>query len=240
MPGRIELTNVTYLSGSFPLLRGISLTVNKGDVYVIGGRSGQGKSVFLEICAGLKKPYSGTVKWDGVDLASLPWKRLLRFRQKTGYVFQVNGLISNHSVFENIALPLRARGGSTEMELRRKVRAAMEELGLIKVDSFFPEDLSSGQLKAVAVARALVCEPETLLLDEPLSGVDPFTAQGIMNVLYENQRRGKMGILMVSHNLSVWEGFGPVKLMLDSGRFTGPSGMVCFDREYGENVEVFK
>ena len=240
MPGRIELKDISFLSGSFPVLRSISLTVKKGDVFVIGGKSGQGKSTFLEICAGLKKPHSGNVLWDGVDLAGFSWRELLRSRQNIGYVFQVHALISNHSVFENIALPLRARGGFTEKELQHKVRSRMEDLGLFNIDSLFPESLSIGQLKAVAVARALACEPDMLLLDEPLSGVDPFTAQGIMNVLYENQLRRSMGIIMVSHNLSIWEGLDPVKLMLDSGRLTEPSGLVYCDRQYGEEVQVFK
>jgi energy-coupling factor transporter ATP-binding protein EcfA2 len=99
----------------------------------------------------------------------------------------------------------------------------MDEFCLENIDGFFPELLSAGQLKTVAVARALISEPDMLLLDEPLSGVDPFTARKIMNVIYEHQNRRKMSVIMVSHETDLWEGFLPVKKVLDKGRLVDSS-----------------
>lgn len=241
MPVEIELKKVCFMSDKFPLLREISFIVRKGEVLVISGRSGHGKSTILELCAGLKNPTSGNVLWDGHDLAEFSRKQLLKERQSIGYMFQVHALISNYSVFENIALPLRARSEFSEKQINRRVRNMMDELNLFSIDSLFPEALSIGQLKTVALARALINDPNVLLLDEPLSGVDPSTAQGMMNVLYEKNRSRPMCVIMVSHNTNVWDGFSPVKRVLESGRFTDQAlDMPVIKRQYGENIEVFR
>lgn len=217
MPDKIELEKVCFKQGKAPLLREISFSVKRGDILVISGRSGEGKSTLLEICVGLKRPSSGRVLWDGQDISSFSRRVLLEKRQSTGYVFQIHALISNHSVFENIALPLRVRSGITDKEIEKRVRKIMDEFCLENIDGLFPELLSAGQLKSVAVARALISEPDMLLLDEPLSGLDPFTARKIMNVIYEHQNRRKMSVIMVSHETDIWEGFLTVKKALDKG-----------------------
>ena len=232
MPESIEIAEVSYACSVTPLLRKISFTLKKGDVVVVGGRSGHGKSTFLEICAALLAPQSGTVLWDGVDIHKNTRRNLLRARQGIGYVFQVHALISNHTIYENIALPLRCLHCLSEQQIDLRVCAMIEELGLFNVHHLFPEALSIGQLKAAAVARALITDPDILLLDEPLSGVDPVTAQGILNVLHEHQRRKEMAVIMVTHNLQVWDHLQPCKLVLESGRLVEVSEEFYAQRKY--------
>jgi ABC-type transporter Mla maintaining outer membrane lipid asymmetry ATPase subunit MlaF len=219
MPDKIDLKSVSYSYRTFSVFGNIDLSVCKGDVVLVGGRSGHGKSTLLEICAGLLTPDSGSVSWDGKDLSDFSRDELMTARYVIGYVFQAHALISNHSIYENIALPLRARQEFSNREIDRKVRSIMDELHLHNVERLFPEVLSAGQLKAVSLARALVTEPEMLFLDEPLSGIDPVTSGDLLTILHEYQRRRQATIIMACHDQGVWDHLPVRKLILDNGRF---------------------
>jgi ABC-type transporter Mla maintaining outer membrane lipid asymmetry ATPase subunit MlaF len=217
MPDRIDLEEVSFAYGAVPLLRAITLTINKGEIVVIGGRSGQGMSTLLELCAGLLKPLSGRVLWDGREIAALPKEGLLLLRQTIGYVFQVHALISNLLVFDNIALPLRNRPGAKEDDIGRRVRAEMETLRITGIDSRYPEALSAYECKAVALARALVGDPAFLILDAPLSGIDPAAAERLLAVIEKRWREQAMAVIMMSHDLSVWPHLPARRMILDNG-----------------------
>jgi phospholipid/cholesterol/gamma-HCH transport system ATP-binding protein len=232
MPGKIELVDVSFSYGILPVLRKVSLTVQRGDVVVIGGRSGHGKTTLLEIAVGLKKPENGAVFWDGKDIGSFTWSELLKARTKIGFMFQQQALISNFTVFENIALPLRVHSGLDEQALRFKVRTQMEEVGLFNMDSAFPEVLSQGQLKSVALARALINDPEMLLLDEPFNGIDPVTARGIINVLHSRYETNRTSIIMIAHKLTVWEDPVGKRLLLESGKLYNADEGCSGEKEY--------
>lgn len=227
MQDKIELENVSHWYSAIPVLRKVSLSIQKGEIVLVGGRSGSGKSTFLEICAGLITPGTGKVFWDRVLLNSFSRKEILKVRMQMGYVFQINALISNHSVYDNIALPLRNRGGMSEKEVRKKVNIQMEELGLFNVDKLFPEALSLGQIKAVALARALIIEPELLIIDELFSGLDTQVKNGMINVLNEHRKRRSITIIMTGHDMNVWN-TAPVRTMiLDSGKLLVCENDLC-------------
>ena len=173
-------------------------------------------STLLELCAGLLKPLSGRVLWDGRDIAALPKEELLHLRQSIGYLFQLHALISNFSVFDNIALPLRNRPGAQEEEIRRRVRAEMDGLRLFDIDRRYPEALSVYQCRAVALARALVGDPDLLILDSPFSGVDPAAAQGLLDIIEKRWRERAMAIIMMNHDCSVWPHLPARRIILDS------------------------
>jgi ABC-type lipoprotein export system ATPase subunit len=185
---------------------------------IIGGRSGSGKSTILELCAGLKKPLRGRVFLDGKDIAALTRKELLMVRQRIGYMFQQHALIANYSLFDNIALPLRITGKYTEREISVQVRAMLEEVALFGVDTSFPESLSIGQLKSASLARALITNPDILFLDEPVSGTDERTAQGIFSVLNAFLQTKKRTVIMISHEASAWSVEHADYYVLDGGR----------------------
>ncbi|MFP4012886.1 MAG: ABC transporter ATP-binding protein [Chitinispirillaceae bacterium] len=223
MCSRLELKEVSFRYGNYSVLEDVNLTAEPGEVIIFGGRSGQGKSTLLELCAGLLSPAKGSVLWDGKDIASFSKYDLYDKRREIGYVFQVHALISNHTVFENIALPLRCSSDLSDAEIRKCVEKQMEELGISGIDKAFPEVLSAAQLKTAAIARALIKNPKLLLLDEPLSGVDPFTAQSIIDVLHDKWKKERMTIVMISHALNAWPEWQAKRLMLKNGRIESAS-----------------
>jgi len=219
MSYKLELQDVSFKNKGNTILSGVNLKAAPGDVVSFGGPSGGGKSALLEICAGLLKPSGGSVLWNGEDICGLSKYELYDRRKTVGYMFQTSALISNHSVFDNIALPLRCGSGLREAVIKDKVARMMEELSICGTEKAFPEALSAAQLKCAALARALINEPELLLLDEPLSGVDPYAAQYIIDVLYKEWQKRKMCIIMASHSLSAWPQWSGGRFVLNSGSF---------------------
>ena len=162
----LELRDVWKVLGEFSL-RGVSLEVGDGEYFVVLGPSGAGKTVLLQVVAGILKPDRGRVLISGVDVTDWPPER-----RNVGYVPQNYALFPHLTVFENIAFGLKVRG-IPEREVRRRVRKVAERLGISDLLSRMPRTLSGGEAQRVALARALVIEPRILLLDEPLSAVDP-------------------------------------------------------------------
>ncbi len=220
MSSRLELRKVSYRHGENTILDGVDLTLPPGGVAILGGRSGCGKSTLLEICAGLTKPRGGVVLWDGDDITGMSRYEMYGRRKSMGYVFQVHALISNHSAFDNIALPLKCGAADLgSVTIEKRVRSLMDELCIARgIEKKFPEALSAAQLKCVAVARALISEPALLILDEPFSGIDPVTAKMIAGVLHGRWKTGGMSVLMASHSLDAWPEHGAQRLMLSGGR----------------------
>ncbi|MCL2218597.1 MAG: ATP-binding cassette domain-containing protein [Chitinispirillia bacterium] len=219
MSYRLELHDISMRCGDNTVLDGVSLQVQPGGVVVFGGRSGCGKSALLEICAGLIKPSSGRVFWNGEEITDMSKYDLYDRRRSIGYVFQVHALIANHSVFDNIALPLRCRGEASAAQVNEKVLGMMEEMHISRdIESKFPEALSTAQLKSVALARALIINPKLLILDEPLSGMDPFTANTIISVLHQRWERDGISIVMAAHSVSAWPQWEAGRFHLRKGR----------------------
>lgn len=219
MSYKLELRNVSFKHKDETVLNGVNLKVEHGAVVTFGGSSGGGKSALLEICAGLLKPFGGNVLWDGGDICGWSKYELYNRRKTIGYMFQSGALISNHSVFDNIALPLRCGSGLKEAVIKSRVALMMEKLSICGIEKAFPEALSAAQLKRAALARALINEPELLLLDEPLSGMDPLAAQNIIDVLYNEWQNKKMCVIMASHSLSAWPQWSGGRFVLNSGSF---------------------
>ncbi|MBN1130826.1 MAG: ATP-binding cassette domain-containing protein [Chitinispirillaceae bacterium] len=217
MPGNIELRDVTFSYGVLPVLRSITVSATRGEIVLVSGRSGHGLSTLLELCVGLQQPRSGSVLWDGRDLIGYTKTRLLNERRSIGYLFQTGALISNFTVFENIALPLRNHGRMSEKEIHARVHEEMEGLMLVNADHQYPEALSVFQNKAVALARALIGKPDLLLLDDPVGGVDVETALGLLNVIEARWKKEAMGIIMITHDIGLWPHLPVHRFFLENG-----------------------
>jgi len=183
------------------VLDGISLEVPKGQFAALIGRSGHGKSVLLRHLAGLLRPDRGQVLVDGQDLASAGMTALRRLRRRFGFVFQGGALFDSLSVFDNVAFPLRECLRLAESAVRERVLAALAQVGLSGAEGKLPAQISGGMGKRAALARALVLEPEIIFFDEPTTGLDPITAQAILDLVWRCHQSLRFTGVIVSHQI---------------------------------------
>jgi putative ABC transport system ATP-binding protein len=180
-------------------LRDFNLSVNAGEFVAVTGPSGSGKTTFLTIAGLLESPTSGGYRLDGVEVSQLGDDARSRIRnEKIGFVFQAFNLIPDLNVADNVEVPLRYRGMKAD-ERRRRVREALERVGLAARSRHYPAELSGGQQQRVAIARALAGSPRLLLADEPTGNLDSQMARGVMSLLEELHRDGAT-IVMVTHD----------------------------------------
>jgi phospholipid/cholesterol/gamma-HCH transport system ATP-binding protein len=187
--------------GSQPVLRGIDLDIATGEVMVVIGRSGGGKSVLLKHLIGLLRPDSGTVAVDGIEITRLRGSELDRVRERYGVVFQGGALFDSMSVAENVAFPLREKSRLKPAEIRSRVEEKLEQVGLSDMGHKNPAEISGGMRKRVAIARALVTEPEIVFFDEPTTGLDPILVNTIHHLIVELHRKFRFTAVMVSHEI---------------------------------------
>ncbi|MDP9272283.1 MAG: ABC transporter ATP-binding protein [Chloroflexota bacterium] len=186
--------------GQVDALRGVSLSVNKGDFVAIMGASGSGKSTMLHLLGGLDLPTSGDVVIDGLNLAALDEEhRTLTRREKTGFVFQFFNLIPLLNVRENVALPFLIAGEALGQH-KGRVDALLELVGLTAMADHKPDQLSAGEQQRVALARALATEPAILLADEPTGNLDYTTGSEILDLLWDSCERLGQTIILVTHD----------------------------------------
>jgi phospholipid/cholesterol/gamma-HCH transport system ATP-binding protein len=204
--------------GGVPILKGVSFELMPGEALVIGGRSGCGKSTLLEMCAGLRPLQEGKVFWEGKCLTDMTNEERTIARQRTGFVFQKHALIHNFSIFDNIALPLRYHLSLSERDIRIRVTGLMEELGLFDVGRKFSNELSTGQAKCAALARALIMEPDIVFLDEPTAGLDPYTEACITNVINHIRSEKRPAIIMISNDIRTIRDMKCPFNILDNGK----------------------
>ncbi|AAT59552.1 MULTISPECIES: ABC transporter ATP-binding protein [Bacillus cereus group] len=184
------------------VLNKVNLTVEKGEMLAIMGRSGVGKSTLLHILAGLEKETSGKYYFQDKDITKLSYRELAVFRKNNiGFILQNHALIEEKNIFDNIALPL-LYGGNSKKEIRSKVLTIMQELGLEDKTNQYPSELSGGESQRVAIARALINDPDVILADEPTGSLDEDTEQIILNLFKQINKLGKTFIL-VTHDETV-------------------------------------
>ena len=186
--------------GSVDALRGVSLSVAKGEFVAIMGSSGSGKSTMLHLLGGLDRPSEGTVLIDGINISQLnDEEATLTRREKTGFVFQFFNLISLLNVAENVALPFLIAGDSLAAH-RERVDALLDLVGLSDKAKHRPDQLSAGEQQRVALARALANEPAILLADEPTGNLDFVTGTEILELIWDSCDRLGQTIVLVTHD----------------------------------------
>jgi len=198
----IVCEKVTKRFGDFVALREIDLTVRRGDVAVIIGGSGAGKTTLLKILIGLDKPTTGAVYIDGRDIAPLGERKLNEVRKKFGMVFQYSALLDSMNVLENVAFPLHEHTKLGDKAIRKKVLDKLSALNLHGIENRYPSELSGGMRKRVALARALMLEPEIVMYDEPTSGLDPITARLVDELIVETRDRFGVTSVVISHDMA--------------------------------------
>jgi phospholipid/cholesterol/gamma-HCH transport system ATP-binding protein len=225
----VELVDVRKRFEGNEVLRGVSLTVERGETMVIMGGSGSGKTVTLRLIAGLIRPTSGVVRVFGRRIDGLGEEELLPIRRRMGYVFQGAALFDSLSVHENVAYPLREHTNLSDAEIRERVVHFLSLVGLgAEVLKLLPSELSGGMRKRVGIARALAQEPEMLLFDEPTAGLDPTNARMVSELIV--QLRGGVcdTAVVVTHDLELTKTVADRAAILIEGRFAalGPRDAV--------------
>ncbi|TVX86813.1 methionine ABC transporter ATP-binding protein [Paenibacillus agilis] len=202
----IEIQNLVkeYKSKKATVLgvNNVSLTIQKGEIFGIIGRSGAGKSSLLRCINLLEEPTSGHVFVDGVDLTTLKGEQLRQARLKIGMIFQHFHLIRAKTVYENIAFALKANRKSPQ-EIEARVTELLEMVGLADKRDAYPAQLSGGQKQRVGIARALANDPHVLLCDEATSALDPETTQSILELLKKINRELQLTIVLITHEMEV-------------------------------------
>jgi phospholipid/cholesterol/gamma-HCH transport system ATP-binding protein len=197
----IRFENVFKSYGENKVLRGVDLCIYRGEITTIIGKSGEGKSVLLKHIIGLVKPDSGSILFDGKSLFARNKKERTELKKKFSYMFQDSALFDSMTVFDNIALPLREGSRMKNAEITERVRKRLEQLDIQGIDGKYPGQLSGGMKKRVALARALVTDPEIVLFDEPTTGLDPIRKQAVHGMISEYQKRFGFTGIMVSHEI---------------------------------------
>jgi phospholipid/cholesterol/gamma-HCH transport system ATP-binding protein len=184
------------------VLRGTSFEVAKGEILALIGGSGHGKSVILKHVTGLIKPDRGHVYIDGKEIFRLRGDDLEQLRSRFGFLFQGGALFSSLTVFDNVAFPLREKTKWSEHEIKERVLAVLDHVGLGGAEDKYPAQISGGMIKRTALARSLVRNPEIMLFDEPTTGLDPVMAHTILDLIKSiHKNLGFTGII-VSHELT--------------------------------------
>lgn len=187
--------------GRQEVLKGVNLDIRPGMTTVIGGASGQGKSVTIKLILGLMQPDSGQILVEGKDIAAMDEDELSEIRSNFGVVFQGVAPFDSMTVYENVALPLEENTRLGKKEIRQKVMDSLDQFGLNGHENKYPAQLSGGMLKRVGLARALQLEPKVMLFDEPTTGLDPARSLEIYRLFYKIQREKGYTAVIVSHDI---------------------------------------
>lgn len=220
----IRFDNVTKrYDGAREALKAVSFQVAPGELAFLTGRSGAGKSTVLKLIALIEHPTRGTVTVDGRNLGKLPDRDIPAHRQQIGMVFQDNKLLGDRSAYENVALPLIITG-TGEREIGRRVRAALDQVGLLDRERYPPRALSAGEQQRLGIARAIVSRPKVLIADEPTGNLDPDLALEVMGLF---RRLNEVGttMLIATHDLHLVERFGRRRIVLAGGQVEGGAGL---------------
>jgi len=212
----IQIENVVKrFPGGQEALCGLSISIEKGEMVFVTGHSGAGKSTLLRLIALIDRPTSGQVIVDGQNVGRVPRRKIPAYRRQIGMVFQDHKLLYDRPVFDNVALPL-VIAGIHRRDAGRRVRAALDQVGLLHKEKRIPETLSSGEQQRVGIARAIVSKPKLLIADEPTGNLDPELSLEVMRIF---RRFNEVGVtlLIASHDIALIDQLGCRRIALENG-----------------------
>jgi cell division transport system ATP-binding protein len=211
---RFEHVSKRYEEGTYAL-RDVSFELAAGEMVFLTGHSGAGKSTLLRLVLMIEQATRGVVDVNGTNLGSLSMRAAPQVRQSIGMIFQDHKLLRNKSVFDNVALPLLI-AGLRYAEIRKRVRAALDKVGLLHREKAWPMTLSGGEQQRVGIARAIVSMPPILLADEPTGNLDPDLSADLFELFRQLNQQG-VTVLIASHDLSLIRRMGKRVLILSKG-----------------------
>jgi phospholipid/cholesterol/gamma-HCH transport system ATP-binding protein len=226
-PVHIKVRDLHKAYGDNQVLRGVEIDIMRSQKNVIIGGSGAGKTVLMRHLVVLERPDRGSITLEGREITTLSEVQLADVRKSFGMVFQGSALFDSMSVFDNVAFPMREQPGISRREIRQRVMAKLEALGVADAARRYPGDISGGMKKRVAVARALVVEPAILIYDEPTAGLDPLAARNVDRLVLETEEKFAVTSIIITHDMATCLDTGDRVSMLHEGRIR----VTCTPRE---------
>jgi phospholipid/cholesterol/gamma-HCH transport system ATP-binding protein len=217
---RIEVRGITLGYGDFVVQRGLDFTVNAGDVFVVMGGNGCGKTTLMRALVGLQAPLAGSVMYSGEDFWAAPERERRRMKRRLGILFQGGALWSSLTLAENVALPIAEYTDLAPARVAEIVAFKLALVGLAGFEEFYPSELSGGMKKRAGLARAMALDPDILVVDEPSSGLDPLTARRLDELILELRDSLGTTIVVVTHDLASILAIGDNSVYLDAETHT--------------------
>ncbi len=214
----VEVRGVRYRAGPRQIFDGLDLTVRQGSITAVMGPSGTGKTTLLRLLTGQVQASAGSVRVLGREVGSLAGRELFALRRRLGVLFQNGALLTDMNVFENVAFPVREHARLPEPVLRRLVMMKLEAVGLRGAADMMPQELSGGMARRVALARAIVLDPEVLIYDEPFVGLDPVSMGVVVRLIKHLNDALGITSIVVSHDVAEVGSIADYSYLLDAGR----------------------
>jgi phospholipid/cholesterol/gamma-HCH transport system ATP-binding protein len=212
----ITVRNVTMAYGSFVVMRDLTFTINRGDIFIIMGGSGCGKSTLLRHLIGLKPPANGEILYEDKNFWQLEPEGRNRIMKRAGILYQSGALWSSMTLAENVALPLEQYTDLSGGEIKELVSLKLSLVGLAGFEEFYPSDISGGMRKRAGLARAIALDPEFLFFDEPSAGLDPLSARRLDELILELRESLGATVAVVTHELPSIFTIGNNSVFLDA------------------------
>jgi len=235
----IEVKNLVTHYGETLILNDVSLAVQRGEIYVVIGASGCGKTTLLKHMAGLLMPTSGQVLYERENITAFNEDRLAAMQRGIGIAFQGGALFNSMTVGENVALPLREYGRMSEQLITATVRMKLGLVGLSHAETQMPDELSGGMRKRAGLARALALDPPIVYFDEPSAGLDPIMAAGLDKLILELRALLGITFIIVTHELDSIRRIADRILMLDQGKAAFTGTLADAEQTNNERVRQF-
>lgn len=216
----IQAKDLTVGYGDYVLLHDANYQVKKGDVFIIMGGSGCGKSSMLRVLTGLLPPKKGTVIINGVDIKNAPAEDVQKIREKSGILYQSGALFSSMTLAENIMLPMQQYSDYSPETMRELAHLKLALVGLKGYDDFYPSEISGGMKKRAGFARALALDPDIVYFDEPSAGLDPISSRNLDELIMEINHSLGTTIVVVTHELASIFAIGTNSIFLDANTKT--------------------
>jgi len=212
----IIVKDLTMAYGDFVVMRDLSFNINRGDVFIIMGGSGCGKSTMMNILIGLKSPAKGQVFYDEVDFWGADQETKDRIIRRAGVMYQSGALWSSMTLAENVALPLETYTDLNPSQIREVVKLKLALVGLAGFEEFYPSEISGGMQKRAGIARAMAMDPEVLFFDEPSAGLDPVSSRRLDELILQLSESLRTTMVVVTHELASIFNIGNNSVFLDA------------------------
>ena len=235
----VDIRDIHFSRGDRPILKGITLPIRRGKVIAIMGGSGSGKTTLLNLIGGRIKPERGVVTVDGQSVPDLKTRELFELRKRMGMLFQTGALLTDLTLFENVAFPIREHTQLPESILRKVVLMKLEAVGLRGARELMPSELSGGMARRAALARAIALEPMMIMYDEPFTGLDPISKGVIAKLIRELNHSLGITSIVVSHDVAETCAISDYAYLVGDGRIIGEGTPAEVQKSDSEHVRQF-